>query len=172
MVADTYALAIGRVVLDLYSLERALRSYLERIDTSISEAEEGPSVMVGEMLSSSVATNHDALGMLIEKFNRAADASGHGDLMVDTSVADIGAALTTGRIWGRDSQPPLRIVQFSVPTHGLVRCTSTELVDQEWLASQGRRLESALANVEEAERTAQPKEWAPDSQQNHSMTAA
>jgi hypothetical protein len=172
MAREPYALLIGRTLLDLYALEHALRRFLENVDTSISAAEELPSLTIGETLPSDVATNQDSLGILIDKFNKSVVASNHAELAIDNGVADAAAVLTTGRIWGENSETPVHLVQFSMPTYGLVRCTSNQLVDHGWLEAQALRLKAALANVVDAGRRVQPDRWAPGPQAKESASAA
>jgi hypothetical protein len=172
MNSEEYALAVGKVVLGLKSVELALRRYLNHLDTPGAETGATPAISEGETLASNVLTNRDSLGVLIEKFNRSLAAAKQSELSLDITLAEVGEAVTTGRIWGSDTEPPVTVVRFSAPSNGLVRCTAEILMDRAWLEAQKHRLHAAYANVEEAGRRIQPERWVPAAERSQSKSAA
>lgn len=158
METEEYARAIGKILLDLRSLEFALRHFLYATGST---SPAPSSLSVGQVLPSSPLTQHDTLGQLIDKYNRAVAAAKQGALALDPALSELGDALIDGRIWGNDPQPPVRMVKFSAPSNGLVSCTFDALIDEAWLEAQERRLGEAYAHVVEAGEEIQPDWWTP-----------
>lgn len=172
MAREPYAFLVGSLLLDLYSLEHALRQYLEHLDSSLPETEELAAISAGDTLPSNVATNQDSLGLLIEKFNRSLADAEQSELSLDPGLAEVGAVVTAGRIWGSDAEPPLQLVQFSAPNYGLVRCTSSVVVDHAWLEEQQERFRDASTRVRKAQQRVHPAGWVPAAQTSRALSAA
>jgi hypothetical protein len=163
MESEEYARAVGKLFLDLRSLEFSLRHFLNELYTPSSTAPTEVPLAVGQVLPSGPLTNHDPLGSLIEKFNRAVADAKKGTLALDPALSDLSDALLHGRIWGSDAQPPARLVRFSTPANGLVTCTFDASIDEAWLEAQRQRVRDAYAHVVQAGAEIHPNWWIPAS---------
>ncbi len=156
MESEAYALAVGKVVLDLKSLEFALRRFLDYVDMPDATMSAPLPMSIGQILPSGALTNHASLGQLIAKFNESVTASKYSAVSLDPTLGDISDTLADGHIWGSDPEPPLRIVEFSTPRNGLVSCIRDELMDDVWLDTQARRLREARTKLAQAGQEIQP----------------
>jgi len=162
--SDAFTLFVGKVFLGCRALELALRDFLRELDrpgSSMADLAALPPGSVGQTVASSVRTNPDSLRQLIAKFNATVTDAKQGGLAIDPGLADARDLLVEGRTWGSDAQPPLRTVRFSIPTYGLVRCESDEMMDLTWLETAEGRVRDALTKVDEARQAIQPESWAP-----------
>ncbi len=156
MESEPYAIAVGKVVLDLKSLEFALRRFLDYLDMPDSATSAPPPMAIDQVLPSSALTSHASLGQLIAKFNESVTEAKHGAVSLDPTLGDISDTLADGHIWGSAPEPPLRMVAFSTPRNGLVSCIRDELMDDAWLDTQARRLREAHTKVAQAGQEIQP----------------
>jgi hypothetical protein len=146
-----YTPSLGKVVGGLYSLESALRSFLQHVNNEASlAAMDLTALSVGDVLPNTALTNSDSLGQLIEKYNTAVTAANQSSLRLDPALSDLRDILANGRVWGGDRQPPLRMVKFSRPENGLVTCISDQLMDEHWLDTQAQRVSDTFETVRSA----------------------
>jgi hypothetical protein len=158
---EEYTLALGKIVVNLHSLEFALRMFLWN-----QESPHGPSnwktkvpqLQVGQSVPVNAFTNYDSLKELIEKFNvvvQKIDPS----LCVDLGVVSLRDALAHGRVSAQVPQPPMQLIKFSKPSNGLVTVTYAEYMDEQWLQSHVTRVRSEIAKVAKAGQLMQPSKW-------------
>lgn len=153
-----YTVSLGQVVAGLYSLESALRGFLQQISNEASlAAMDLTTLSVGDVLPNTALTNPDSLGQLIEKYNTAVTSANQESLRVDPSLSDLREILLNGRVWGGDRQPTLRLVKFSRPANGLVTCAYDQLVDDQWLETQAGRVGETLTTVRNAAQAIHPQ---------------
>jgi len=155
---EEYTCALGKIVVNLHSLEFALRTFLWNYEspqnppnwnTQISQ------LQVGQTVPLNAFTNYDELRKLINKFNSLVDAS----LCVDPKVVTLRDALAHGRVWAQAPHPPMQLVKFSKPSNGSVTVTHAECVDDQWLQSQASRVSGEIEKVAKAGLKMQPSKW-------------
>lgn len=161
MTLDEYTLALGKVIVNLHSLEFALRNFLWNEESPQRPANWPATIgelVVGQVVAENAFTNYDSLGRLINKFN-AIVSTNHPQLCVDPSIIGIRDALAHGRLSAAAPNPPLLLVKFSKPANGSVTVTSAELMDEAWLTSETTSVRNELDKVVEAGRAMQPTKW-------------
>jgi hypothetical protein len=127
MKPDKYALQMGKLLVNLQSLEYSLRGFLWN-------KKKGPildldSLQVGDVVPLNPFTDYSTLGHLVER----CDAEG---LAIDRRVVQIRDALAHGRIASSKPQGPDLLLKFSQPkpTDTTVRVTEAYLLDEARLA--------------------------------------
>lgn len=90
---DDLTFAIGKVIVNLLSLELLMQLYLQN---KVPLGFDLRRVMAGDSVPESCLTNYDTLGRVIEKYNNDVSTQ----FMVDESVADLRDAFGHGRIVG------------------------------------------------------------------------
>lgn len=158
---EEYTLAIGKIVVNLHSLEFALRTFLWNHESPQNPPNwntQIPQLQVGQTVPVNAFTNYDTLGKLVDKFNSVVlpvDAS----LCVDPEVVGLRDALAHGRVWAQAPHPPMQLVKFNKPSNGLVTVTHAERVDDQWLQSQASRVSGEIEKVAKAGLKMQPSKW-------------
>jgi hypothetical protein len=156
---EDYTSAMGKIVVNLHSLEFALRNFLwgqedrqglENWNTCITQLQVGQSVPVNAF------SNYDTLKKLIAKFNNVVQLIDSG-LCVDPDIVTIRDAIAHGRIWASNPQPPMQLVKFDIPKNGTVTVTHTELIDDNWLKVQKTRLFTEIQKVVRAGQKPSPQ---------------
>ena len=127
MTLEEHTLNLGKLIVNLHSLEFSLRVFL-------CEAHK-ESFLIPNIGQKSVTethlTNYDSLGQLIGKYNEIV-TSANAQFLVDTSVVELRDAIAHGRVMSRTQNPPLRIFKFNKPNSGLVDVTYDQTMDQQW----------------------------------------
>ncbi len=126
-------LAIGKIIVNLHSLEFALRSFLWNHQNSTDLKNRHNTILqlkVGQEVPADAFSNYDTLNELIKKFNeivRQVDSK----FSLDQSIVDLRDALAHGRIWAEDRQLPMQLVKFAKENKGMVKVTHVELINDE-----------------------------------------
>lgn len=160
---EKYTLAIGKIIVNLHSLEFALRTFLWNHEDPVGLTNwhiAMPQLQVGQTVPVNALSNFDTLGKLIEKFNEIMQKT-DSTLSVDQTIVDLRDALAHGRIWAEVPQPPMQLVKFDKPNGSETTVTHAELIDSIWLDSQKTRVWNEIEKVRKAGQTMQPgKCWA------------
>ena len=141
---------LGKMIVNLQSLEHALRIYLAKrpgarplgipYGTDIYE------LPLGTTLDQSDLTSYDTLGQLVAQFN--AEMARQGKPGVDRRLIDLRDALAHGRVSARENGDVLRLVKFSKPDkQGKVRVVFREEMTVNWLSAQMQRIHAAALMV-------------------------
>ncbi len=153
---NDHALALGRMVGNLQSLEMSLRAFLENHESTTS-----PNyfrLRVGDQVPVSAFSNYDSLAQLMRKFNSIL-GSKYSKLLLDLKVADLRDALAHGRVSADRPGLPLRLLKFDKPRNGQVLVTFSETMDETWLQDQRELVLGELKKVVAAGQILQPSRW-------------
>ena len=148
-----YARSMGKVIVNLQSLEFPLRAFLYGHTTrwrSGTEPDFLDSIAKGETVRENTFTNYDSLRQLVTKYNsivRAKDSS----LQVDEEVIRVRDALAHGRIAcaSRSSTEP-KLVKYGKPKNGCVNVTDCYLLTNAWLKEKIGLAYESINKVEQA----------------------
>jgi hypothetical protein len=149
MTLEEYTFDVGKLIVNLHSLEFALRAFLWNREGGSSWAFL-ESLREGNRVQENAFTNYDTLRQLIAKYNGFV-SSPFPDLQVDPSLADLRDALAHGRLASNRPSPPLRLLKFGRPTGSCVSVTYSIVVDDIWLSEQKTRVRLELEKIMEAE---------------------
>lgn len=150
---EEYTLSIGKIIVNLHSLEFALRTFLWNHENLV-----GPrnchiaieQLQIGQTVPVNAFSNFDTLRMLIEKFNKIVHQT-NSTLLVDPTIVDLRDALAHGRIWAETPQPPMQLVKFGKPSDGKTTVTYVELINSAWLDSQIIRVKNEIEKIRKVE---------------------
>ena len=149
------ATSIGRIILNLLSLEITLRLFLDE-----AQQPSGPTqamsldlhnLAVGDWVPETPLTSYDTLGQLIKKANCELEKHGLPE-RVDDSVVALRDALAHGRVLGDRPEGPFRVFKFSKPCRGMVRVEVSVEITQDWLDQQKKSTAAEAMKVVEAGR--------------------
>lgn len=155
MKQEQHPLNLGKLLVNLQSLEFALRAFLwesekdkeQNISTyrelKLNELKEGG------IVDENAFTNYDSLNVLIDKYNQNPRISSSG-LTIDKSMVDIRDAIAHGRVFGDTPNPPMTLLKFSKPENERVKVTFSVQLTQEWFNEQLLRVQSAVLIVANA----------------------
>jgi hypothetical protein len=145
-----FVLELGKLVSNFQSLEFILRAFLynRRIPphTPFPFALDPYSLAVGNSLPLNAVTSYDALGKLIDKYNKSVEST-HPELVVDSSLVELRDAIAHGRVSAADARPPLTLVKFSEPAGETVFVSYVAVMDRPWLVTQVTRVRGAIEHV-------------------------
>lgn len=139
---DKHTLSLGKLVVNLQSLEFLLRGFLSTIyDLDSNGLIPGmPRDMydldVGTVVPENYLTNYYSLGQLIDKYNSYVNARDTSLSINKQILVDLRDALAHGRVSGPAPSPPLKIIKFDPPRGGQVRVTFSQTMDENWFKSQ------------------------------------
>ncbi len=125
MTLEEYTLGVGKLLVNLHSLEFSLRMFLSNAEESAGSAKAQVGLhelKVGQNVAVNAFTNYDSLGTLVKKFNARLPRRNQ-DLCVNESIVHLRDALAHGRVWALQSRPPLQLVKFAQPTDGQATVT-------------------------------------------------
>ncbi len=149
MTLDDYAKHLGGLLGNLQSFEFLLRRFLQNLPGArplgVPSGTDIYSLGVGSILPESEITSYDSLGQLIGKYN--AEMLNRGGSPLDTSLVSIRDALAHGRVSSAVVEGHLRLIKFDRPVNGLVRVTFNEIVDEQWLSANKKRVYEAMQSV-------------------------
>jgi hypothetical protein len=136
----THIVNMGKLIVNLQSLEFALRSFLYNDTTGWKKGGEPTfleDIKEGDLVPENAFTDYDSLGQLIAKYNkkvRAYDAS----LCVGEDLARIRDALAHGRIASKSSSMDVscKLVKYGKPSRGRVKVTNCQTMTKEWFKEQ------------------------------------
>lgn len=149
MTLEEYTFGLGKLIVNLHSLEFALRAFLWNRQGG-SSWKFLDNLQEGNTVSENAFTNYDTLKELIAKYNNLV-TSVSSDLCVDSQLVKLRDALAHGRVASNTPQPPLRLLKFDKPSRGTVKVTHSVLVDENWLAAQTTRVRVEMEKIVAAE---------------------
>jgi hypothetical protein len=127
---------MGKLVVNLQSLEFALRAFLYGHETNWKKAQGSAfleDIKQGSSVPENAFTNYDTLGKLIEKYNGIVPDKDAG-LALDKDVTHIRDALAHGRIASNapSLEVPSKLVKYDKPQNGNVRVTDCHMLTEKW----------------------------------------
>jgi len=145
---------MGTLIVNLQSLEFALRAFLHNCETGSANHGEPTfleNITEGQQLAENAFTNYDALRDLIDKYNNKIRPT-NPDLEVDPGITRIRDALAHGRIASQSplANAPQRLVKYARPKHGLVRVTDCYTLTKEWFDEKIRLVAESVRRVARA----------------------
>ena len=158
---EAYTLGLGKVIVNLHSLEVSLRFFLwndEGVAGRQGWRKPTHDLAVGDQVPINAFSNYDSLGQLVAKFNaRVSDA--HPHLSIDLAIVDFRDILAHGRVMGQRRESRLQLVKFDKPKNDFVTVTHVETMDAAWFAGATHRIRLQLEKVVTAGRLLQPERW-------------
>jgi len=141
---------IGSIVINLQSLEFALRLFLDETqghpgvanDKSMQLTE----LVVGEWVSENYFTNYDTLKQLIRKANVELQTRGLSE-RVDESLVELRDAIAHGRVLSLNPEGPFRILKFSKPIDRKTQVKISVEMTPEWLSQQTKHTHDEILKV-------------------------
>ncbi len=147
---NDHALALGKLLGSLQSLEFSLRAFLATAATGPKTAgNDLATAVVGDEVIEDPFTDFHSLRRVITHFNSIMGES-HGQLVVDIDMVDLRDALAHGRISAATPSFPLRLLKFARPRNGRVRVTHAFELTPEWFEQQTRRVTDEIVKVHAA----------------------
>jgi hypothetical protein len=127
--------AMGTLVMNLQTLECALRAILHELHTQSG----GPKLPVfsfdscacGDWVPETPLTNYDTLGQVIIRFNSMLSSRGIAE-RIDMSLVGTRDAIAHGRVLTDDPGRPMRLFKFSKPKGNKVQITVFVEMTHEW----------------------------------------
>jgi hypothetical protein len=148
---ERHALDIGRLIVNLHSLEFLLRVFLSKQPDArpwhLSDGREIYSSPVGSTLPVNDLTSYDSLMVLIQKFNKIVEADGKE--VLDLTLVDLRDALAHGRVSKGTADQHLRLLKFDRPMNNQVRVSFNQVMSPEWFKEQRARVIDAVRHVYE-----------------------
>jgi hypothetical protein len=142
---DKYATSLGKVVINLQSLEFLLRVFLLEAEGTHSEVDY-QELRVGDRVPENAFTNWDSLKDLIEKYNRRIEED-DPSLRVSDCVVEIRDALAHGRVSAFSPSGPRHVLKFGKPENGQVDVIFAAQMDTAWFREQIRLIYNQLKKV-------------------------
>jgi hypothetical protein len=138
---DAYALALGKLVGNLMSLETLLRSAIHAA-TGAAPTRALDTFNVGDQVPADALTNYNALGQNIDAYNAFAPIP---DWIDKQAIVDVRDAIAHGRVMTTDPTVPLTLAKFSRPDGaGMVTVTTKLTLDAAWFSSQMTLVRDAI----------------------------
>jgi hypothetical protein len=146
---------MGMLVVNLQSLEFALRAFLYNCDAGWKDQGEPDfleRVTQGQEVEANAFTNYDTLAVLIRKYNdkiRPRDPA----LEVCPRITDIRDALAHGRVASLSPSMdiPQRLVKYSKPSGRFVRVTDCHMLTKKWFDENAEWVAQSIENVLKAD---------------------
>jgi hypothetical protein len=142
MTLEEHTLNLGKLMVNLHSLEFCLRVFLCEAKKELVEFPAHGQIQVSE----THLTNYDFLGRLIDSYNTIVSPNAP-DLTVDKGVVTLRDAIAHGRVFGQAESPPLRLLKFDQPSKGAVSVTFDALMDQDWFTESRQRVWREVGHV-------------------------
>src|ERR1017187_7698204 len=126
--SDAYALALGKLLANLTTLEFALRVVLHHMDDApdLLPKDAFKSLKVGDELPASWITSWDSLGNLIDAYNEK-----HNDApeqQIPVQVKDLRDAFAHGRMLAYEPESNIVLHRFSKPRDGRVTVEAVQVL--------------------------------------------
>ncbi len=151
MNVDNHAVAIGRLVANLQSLEVALRAFLLKDN----EATEPPisleHLSVGDTVAENSFTDWAALAELVSRFNQAVKGR-CSEKVVDAEAVRIRDMMAHGRVMARTRHSPFHLVKFGRPRNGIVPVEDAVDLDAAWFSAKTALVREEILKVVEGSR--------------------
>jgi hypothetical protein len=136
--SEQLSLGIGRIIVNLQSLEFALRLFLYESVGPKDPSLRPEQLSVGDTVPENPFTNYDKLGDLVRKVNKRLEARGVPD-RIDGSLVDLRDSIAHGRAMALQPTGPFRLLKFSRPKAGAVQVTTAVYLTPPWVAQQVKR---------------------------------
>ncbi|WP_090439176.1 hypothetical protein [Duganella sp. CF458] len=150
MTNDNHALNLGKLIVNLHSLELTLRLFLHsRPNARPTGLAYGVNIYaqpVGTALSESDITSYASLRKLINDVNVELTRRGIAD-QVDPDLNELRDALAHGRVSANIDEDTMRLIKFTRPVNGSVEVSFNTLMSDEWFSEQRRRVYEAMQIV-------------------------
>jgi hypothetical protein len=138
---------IGKIVMNLQSLELSLRLVLDRLQNLDGGTEiDLMDLTVGEWVSENYFTNYNTLNQLIKKFNSELRSRGLTE-RVDDSIVELRDAIAHGRVLALNPEGPYRMVKFSQSKDNKVQVVRSLDITKDWLSEQVSKTNSEIRKV-------------------------
>ena len=141
---------IGKIIVNLQSLEFALRLFLDETQSHPGAAKDVTidymNLTVGEWVPENHLTNYDTLNQLIKKVNSELQSRGLSE-RIDESIVELRDAIAHGRVLANQPDGPYHILKFSIPKNGKTKVTVSIEMTQDWFDHQIKRTLNELKKV-------------------------
>lgn len=147
---DRYALALGKLVGNLSSLESAVRIALHYLNVPADDR--APTfglsdVAVGDTVLLTSVSKWASLGGLIADFN-GHHRDSRPDLLLDEGIVDIRNAFAHGMVSAESTTSPLILLKFGSASGDRVPITAKYTLTEIWMADQVKRVYVAIDKVQ------------------------
>jgi hypothetical protein len=149
---------MGTLVVNLQSLEFALRAFLHNDEIGWQKKETQPEflegIAEGDEVPDNAFTNFDTLGQLIEKYNKLVGST-NSEFSVDADLKNTRDALAHGRIASRSPShdEPQKLVKYDKPSNGKVSVSHCVVLSKGWFDKEIKRIYEAVQKVSKANDT-------------------
>ena len=148
--ASQIANNIGSIVINLQSLEFALRLFLDETQGHSDSPRNTPLNLAGlnidEWVPENYFTNYDTLKQLIRKVNNELQKRGLSE-RIDESLVELRDAIAHGRVLSLNPDGPFHILKFSKPIDDKTQVKISVDMTPEWLSRQTKRTHDEILKV-------------------------
>ncbi len=139
-----YPTNIGRLVINLHSIEVVIRLFLSINEVgsqnTIRLAQSVRSFEINQEVDENKFTNYDTLKTLINEYNKIISSYSYNDLVIDIELVKLRDAMAHGRAFYLEQYPPyttMLLLKFSNPRENIVShkpiVVLKELMTKKWL---------------------------------------
>ena len=150
---NDYIEAVGKIIVNLQSLEFLLRAFLynnqNQPHNPIQPGGDFYNFQIGDVVPENAFTSYDSLGQLIARYNNHIKQT-NSDLQVDGTIVELRDAFAHGRISDPDTDDIFSLVKFSRPQQGQITVTYLARMTREWLTRENLRVITELEKVRKA----------------------
>lgn len=154
---DEYFRLMGNLVVNLQSLEFALRACLHNKDISPKQQKSKFDKKIYDFkerdeVEENAFTNYDTLGQLIEKYNRIVESIDSSLCIDKERIVNVRDALAHGRIAGESpsADAPQKLIKYDKPSNGKVRVINCFTMTKDWFDEQVRLIFENVQRVVKA----------------------
>ena len=150
---DQHPLNLGKLLVNLQSIEFALRAFLLKIEeisgSPFTKFKDLHKLHEGDEVPENAFTNYDNLRQLIGKYNDNPKIKAAG-LCIDKKLVNIRDAIAHGRVSALTPSPPFRLLKFGKPKNNRTKVKFSILLTQEWYNQQLAYTQKAAITVAQA----------------------
>jgi hypothetical protein len=157
MTIDEYFRFMGNLVVNLQSLEFAIRAYLhnENARSKQQRSEFGEKIYdfkEGDEVEENTFTNYDTLGQLIDKYNKIVELTDSSLCIDKERIVSVRDALAHGRTASESpsADAPQKLIKYDKPVNGKVRITHCDTLDESWFREKIRLVMESIKHVVQA----------------------
>ncbi len=148
-----YVLLMGKVVINLQSLEFLLRGFLYNSEAPphhpLTWGADLNGFRPGDVVPVNALTDYDGLGRLIDRYNVLV-SSAHPEWVIDPTVVSLRDALAHGRVSATDPSNNLFLLKFDRPSGDETTVTFAQEVTLDWLKAQNQSVVAEMKKVASA----------------------
>jgi hypothetical protein len=139
---DKHTAFVGRLVVNLQSLEFLLRGFLSTIHEADSNGlipgmpQEMYNLKIGDEVPVNYLTNYEPLGKIMDKYNNYIKPRDASLLLDRNSLVDLRDAIAHGRVSGAIPSSSIKIIKFRRPKDGRVKIMFLQTMDTDWFERQ------------------------------------